>query len=81
MFKVANGTGTVWSNTTVDWTRKYYVFAVDGGTPKRGDRVSVTVKFNATCEEFAEIFANETTGEVFFRAPGMTVSEYRKYMQ
>jgi hypothetical protein len=56
----------------------YYIFAVDNGSPKRGDRIPMTIKFNATCQEFADITVNPTTGEVFFRAPGMTVSEYRK---
>ena len=53
---------------------------MDGGKPKRGDRIPLTISFNATCQESGEIFVNETSGEVFFRAPGLTVSEYRKLL-
>ena len=53
---------------------------MDGGTPKRGDRIPLTISFNATCQESGGIFVNETSGEVFFRAPGLTVSEYRKLL-
>ena len=62
----------------MEWTYKYYIFAVDGGTPKRGDRIPLTITFNATCQESGGIFVNATSGEVFFRAPGMTGSEYRE---
>ena len=74
-----NGSDFVWSNKTANWTYHYYIFAVDGGTPKRGDRIPLAITFNATCQETGEIFVNETSGEVFFRAPGMTGSEYRKF--
>ena len=53
---------------------------MDGGTPRRGDRIPLTISFNATCQESGGIFVNETSGEVFFRAPGLTVSEYRKLL-
>ena len=53
---------------------------MDGGTPKRGDRIPLTISFNATCQESGGIFVNGTSGEVFFRAPGLTVSEYRKLL-
>jgi len=78
LFAIKNGTDFVWSNKTVEWTYKYYIFAVDGGTPKRGDRIPLTITFNATCQETGGIFVNATSGEVFFRAPGMTGSEYRE---
>ena len=51
---------------------------MDGGTPKRGDRIPLTITFNATCQESGGIFVNATSGAVFFRAPGMTGSEYRE---
>ena len=79
MFKVNNGSEIVWSNKTIEWTYKYYVFAVDGGSPKRGDRIPLTISFNATCVKTAKIVVNETSGEVFFRVPTMTGSEYRKH--
>ncbi|KAK2566477.1 Cartilage oligomeric matrix protein [Acropora cervicornis] len=63
-------------NKTAEWSYHYYIFAVDGGTPKRGDRIPLAITFNATCQETGEIVVNETSGEVFFRAPGMTGSEY-----
>ena len=68
----------VFSNKTVKWTYKYYIFAVDGGSPKRGDRVSVTITFDASCESTGAVVADAITGDVFFRAAGLTGSEYRK---
>ncbi|XP_078366394.1 uncharacterized protein LOC144650562 [Oculina patagonica] len=76
LYAIKNGTEYIWSNKTVEWTYKYYIFAVDGGTPKRGDRIPLTITFNATCQDSGGIFVNATSGEVFFRAPGMTGSEY-----
>ena len=77
-FYVQNGTEVVFSNKTVKWTYKYFIFAVDGGSPKRGDRISVTITFDASCETTGAIVPDAITGEVFFRAPGLTRSEYRK---
>ena len=68
----------VFSNRTVKWTYKYYIFAVDGGSPKRGDRISVTITFDASCESTGAVVPDAITGEVFFRAPGLTGSKYRK---
>ena len=68
----------VFSNKTVKWTYKYSIFAVDGGSPKRGDRISVTITFDASCESTGAVVPDAITGEVFFRAPGLTGSEYRK---
>lgn len=75
-FAVKNGSEFIWSNKTIEWTYKYFIFAVDGGNPKRGDRIPLTITFNATCQETGGIFVNATSGKVFFRAPGMTGSEY-----
>ena len=77
-FSVLNGTEVVFSNETVKWTYKYYIFAVDGGSPKRGDRIAVNITFDASCETTGAIVPDAITGEVFFRAPGLTSSEYRK---
>lgn len=77
-FAIKNGSAYIWSNKTIEWTYKYFIFAVDGGTPKRGDRIPLTITFNATCQETGGIFVNATSGQVFFRAPGMTGSEYRE---
>ena len=77
-FYVQNGTEVVFSNKTVKWTYKYSIFAVDGGSPKRGDRISVTITFDASCESTGAVVPDAITGEVFFRAPGLTGSEYRK---
>ena len=62
------------------WTYKYFIFAVDGGSPKRGDRIPLNITFDATCEVTGAVVADPGTGEVFFRAPGLTGSEYRKYL-
>ena len=78
LYAIKNGTEFIWSNKTVEWTYKYFIFAVDGGTPKRGDRIPLTITFNATCQESGGIVVNATSGEVSFRAPGMTGSEYRE---
>ena len=77
-FYVQNGSEVVWSNKTVKWTYKYLIFAVDGGSPKRGDSISVTITFDVSCESTGAIVADPVTGEVFFRAPGLTGSIYRK---
>nr|AXL14330.1 mega-thrombospondin [Nematostella vectensis] len=73
-----NYTEIVWSNTTTQWEQTYYIFAIDGGAPRRGDKIPLTITFNATCHETAGIFVNAGSGEVFFRAPSMTNSEYPK---
>ena len=75
---VGNGTEEIWSNTTVEWTLKFNVYAVDNGRPRRGDEIPLTVTINATCFPDATVVVNETSGEVFLRAPTMTNSEYRK---
>ena len=77
-FYVQNGSEVVWSNKTVKWTYKYLIFAVDGGSPKRGDSISVTITFDVSCESTGAIVADAVTGDVFFRAPGLTGSIYRK---
>ena len=77
-FYVQNGSEVVWSNKTVKWTYKYLIFAVDGGAPKRGDSISVTITFDVSCESTGAIVADPVTGDVFFRAPGLTGSIYRK---
>ena len=77
-FYVQNGSEVVWSNKTVKWTYQYYIFAVDGGSPKRGDRIPLNITFDASCEDTGAVVADAITGEVFFRAPGYTGSEYRK---
>ena len=77
-FYVQNGSEVVWSNKTVKWTYKYLIFAVDGGSPKRGDSISVTITFDVSCESTGAIVADPVTGDVFFRAPGLTGSIYRK---
>ena len=77
-FYVQNGSEVVWSDKTVKWTYKYLIFAVDGGSPKRGDNISVTITFDVSCESTGAIVADPVTGDVFFRAPGLTGSIYRK---
>ena len=77
-FYVQNGSEVVWSNRTIKWTYKYLIFAVDGGSPKRGDSISVTITFDVSCESTGAIVADPVTGDVFFRAPGLTGSIYRK---
>ena len=62
------------------WTYKYLIFAVDGGSPKRGDSIPLNITFDATCEATGAVVADPVTGEVFFRAPGLTGSKYRKYL-
>ena len=72
-----NGSKVVWNNKTVKWTYKYQIFAVDGGTPKRGDSVPLTITFDVSCESRGAIVADAHSGDVFFRAPGLTGSIYR----
>lgn len=75
-FYVENGSKVVWSNKTIKWTYKYQIFAVDGGSPKRGDSIPLTITFDASCETTGAIVADAQTGDVFFRAPGLTGSIY-----
>ena len=77
-FYVQNGSEVVWSNKTIKWTYKYLVFAVDGGSPKRGDSIPVTITFDVSCVSTGSIVADPRTGQVYFRAPGLTGSIYRK---
>ena len=69
---------TVWVNTTQHTTWFYRIYAVDNGNPRRGDFIPVNVTINATCTSHADFMINSTTGEVFLRAPGLTISESRK---
>ena len=54
------------------------VFAVDNGNPKRGDYVPLTITFSSTCLDKAKISA-DTSGNVYFTAPGYTISTYGKF--
>ena len=51
---------------------------MDGGSPKRYDSIPVTITFDVTCVSTGAIVADPQSGEVFFRAPGLTGSIYRK---
>lgn len=51
---------------------------MDSGSPKRGDSISLTITFDVSCESTGAIVADPVTGDVFFRAPGLTGSIYRK---
>ena len=73
-----NGSRMDWNNKTVKWTYKYLIFAVDGGSPKRGDSIPLNITFDVSCNSTGAIVADPLTGEVFFRAPGFTGSIYRK---
>lgn len=51
---------------------------MDGGSPKRGDSIPLTITFDVSCESTGAIVADPLTGDVYFRAPGLTGSIYRK---
>ncbi len=70
-----NNTVTGWINETVKWTWTVRIFAVDNGVPKRGDFIPFTVTFSASCVARAKVSVN-SSGHVFFTAPGYTVSIY-----
>ncbi|XP_066913775.1 uncharacterized protein [Clytia hemisphaerica] len=71
---VGNQSEVVWVNETTQYFLSIHVFALDNGTPRRGDYVIFNVTYNVTCHRFARVRVNETSGEVFFEAPGMTLS-------
>ena len=77
-FYVDNGSSVVFSNKTLKWTYKYLIFAVDGGTPKRGGSIPLSITFDVSCVSTGGVVVNPVSGEVFFRAPGLTGSIYRK---
>lgn len=70
-----NVTALQWKNKTVAWTWKVNIFAVDNGNPKRGDFIPFTVTFSSTCLDKAKVTV-DTSGNVFFTAPGYTISVY-----
>ena len=53
---------------------------MDGGSPKRGDSIPLTITFDVSCESTGAVVADPQTGQVFFRAPGLTGSIYRKQL-
>ena len=61
-----------WENKTLEWKVTANLFAVDNGKPRRGDFFPVTITYKPSCDEFGRLAVNETSGEVYFEAPGMT---------
>ena len=78
-YDTKNFTEVVWVNETVETKWVYRIYAVDNGSPRRGDFILVNVTINSTCTSHANFVINDTTGEVFLRAPTLTGSKYRKY--
>ena len=71
-----NVSSTVWVNTTMEISTLVYVLAVDNGNPRRGDYVTLNITYSITCQEFGKVIADETSGDVYFRAPKMRLSVY-----
>lgn len=77
-YDTKNGTEVVWVNKTVQVQWIYRIYAVDNGNPRRGDFIPVNITINSTCASEANFVINDTTGNVFLRAPKLT--GYRKYI-
>lgn len=77
-YDTKNFTQVVWVNTTTETEWSYRIYAVDNGNPRRGDFIPVNVTINATCTSHANFVVNDSSGEVFLRAPTLTGSKYRK---
>ena len=65
------------NNVTTKYTWLLNIFAVDNGNPKRGDYVQLNITFSSTCLDKAKVTA-DTSGNVYFSAPGYTISTYGK---
>ncbi|XP_028399982.1 uncharacterized protein LOC114523303 [Dendronephthya gigantea] len=75
-YHTRNFTEVIWVNTTTETEWTYKIYAVDNGNPRRGDFIPVNVTINATCTSHANFVVNNTSGEVFLRAPNLTGSIY-----
>uniref|UniRef100_A0A7M5WYM7 Uncharacterized protein n=1 Tax=Clytia hemisphaerica TaxID=252671 RepID=A0A7M5WYM7_9CNID len=74
-----NNGKTVWENKTVEWTIHVNLYAIDNGSPKRGDFFSISMSYAPSCDKTGRIVVNETSGQVFFAAPGMTTNDTSKF--
>jgi len=66
-------------NETTEYFISVDVFALDNGSPRRGDYITFNVSYSATCHGFARVAVNESDGRIYLTAPGMTVSKNGKY--
>ena len=68
----------MWENTTSEYTVTVNLYAIDNGSPKRGDFFSITMSYLPSCDKTGSIVVNETSGEVNFLAPAMTIYDVAK---
>ena len=73
---IGNDSEILWVNTTTEYFISVHVFALDNGSPRRGDYVIFNVSYSATCQTSAQVAVGEKDGEVNLIAPGMSVSTY-----
>ena len=79
-YQVKNNTETIWVNSTVEWTLHVNLYAIDNGTPmKRGDHFTIVLSYAPSCDKTGRIVVNETSGEVYFAAPAMTIYDVTKF--
>ena len=71
---------TLWVNETTEYFISVQIFAIDDGTPRRGDYVTFNVSYKVSCHGFARVRVNETDGRIYLEAPGMVVSNIGKYI-
>ena len=67
-----------WVNKTIEWKVTVNVFAVDNGKPRRGDYFPVSISYKPSCDEQGKLVINETSGALYFAAPGMTTFNLTK---
>ena len=60
-------------------SQQYRIFALDNGIPRKGDYVILNITFSATCQMDGKVMVNEKSGEVYFVAPKMKISESSKF--
>jgi len=77
-FAINNNTETVWVNKTVEYTITVNLYAIDNGSPKRGDFFSISMSYSPSCDKTGRVVVNETSGEVNFVAPAMTIFDLNK---
>ena len=66
-------------NTTVEYTVVVKLFAVDNGSPRRGDFFTISLSYAPNCDKRGKVIINETSGAVNFFAPGMTIYDKAKF--
>ena len=63
----------------MEWTITVNLYAIDGGSPKRGDFFSISMSYSPSCDIKGQIVVNKTSGQVNFVAPAMSIFDPSKF--